>query len=193
MFNWAAFLTYIIITAITPGPNNILSMTHASRIGFRRSYPFNLGVFLGITLVMVLSTLFSSLFYSYIPRAEPFMLFIGAAYLLYLAYKIFTSSAEIRPGRMTDASFLTGTLLQFINPKLYIYSITAMGSYILPHYRERTELLSFALLLSLVGFLCTILWALFGSLFRKLFTRHTRLINTVMAVLLVYCAVSLYL
>ena len=193
MFNWAAFLTYIIITAITPGPNNILSMTHASRIGFRRSYPFNLGVFLGITLVMVLSTLFSSLFYSYIPRAEPFMLFIGAAYLLYLAYKIFTSSNEIRSGRMTDASFLTGTLLQFINPKLYIYSITAMGSYILPHYRERTELLCFALLLSLVGFLCTILWALFGSLFRKLFTRHTRLINTVMAVLLVYCAVSLYL
>lgn len=193
MFNWTAFLTYIIITAITPGPNNIMSMTHATRIGLRKSYPFNLGVLLGITLVMILSTLFSSLFYSYIPKAEPFMLVVGAAYLLYLAYKTYKSSGELKAGRTTDASFLTGTLLQFINPKLYIYSITAMGSYILPHFRDRTTLLFFALLLSLVGFLCTILWALFGSLFRKLFTRHTKLINTIMALLLVYCAFSLYL
>lgn len=191
--NITAFLTYIIITAITPGPNNIMSMTHASRMGFRKSYPFNLGVFLGTTLVMVITTLFSSLFFRTIPKAEPVMLVIGAGYLLFLAYKIMTSGKEIRTGKMTEARFLPGVVLQFINPKLYIYSITAMGSYILPHYRDTGMLLLFAVFLAVVGFLCTVLWALFGSLFRKLFSDKSRIINTIMAVLLVYSAVSLFL
>lgn len=191
--NVAAFLTYIIITAITPGPNNIMSMTHASRMGFRKSYPFNLGVLLGTTMVMVLSTLFSSLFFSYIPKAEPVMLVVGAGYLLYLAWKILHSGKEIRTGKMTEARFLPGVLLQFINPKLYIYSITAMGSYILPHYRERGILLLFAVFLAVAGFSSTVLWALFGSLFRKLFSGHGKLINRIMAMLLVYSALSLFL
>ena len=28
MFNWFAFLTYAVITAATPGPNNIMSMSN---------------------------------------------------------------------------------------------------------------------------------------------------------------------
>ena len=34
--NFAAFLSYVILTSITPGPNNIMSMTNAGRYGFRR-------------------------------------------------------------------------------------------------------------------------------------------------------------
>ncbi|WP_312653752.1 LysE family transporter [Proteiniclasticum sp.] len=192
MFNWTAFLTYIIIMSVTPGPNNIMSMTHASRMGFKKSYPFNLGVFAGALIVMLLSTFFSNLLYSYIPKVAPFMLFIGAGYMLYLAYKIFTSGKDFKPSRMTDARFSTAVLLQFINPKLYIYSVTAMGSYILPYYQERVTLFFFTILLTSMGFLSTILWALFGSLFRKLFSEHARLVNTIMALLLVYTAVSLF-
>ena len=33
MFSWFSFLTYAIVTAITPGPNNILSMSNGSRKG----------------------------------------------------------------------------------------------------------------------------------------------------------------
>ena len=43
MFPWYAFLTYAVITAATPGPNNIMSMSNAGRLGFRRALPFNLG------------------------------------------------------------------------------------------------------------------------------------------------------
>ena len=49
------------------------------------------------------------------------------------------------------------------------------------------------LLLSGIGFLSTLSWTAFGSAFRRLFTEHARPVNTVMALLLVYCAVSLFL
>ncbi len=45
MPNFSAFLSYVIITTFTPGPNNIMSMSNASRYGFRKSLPFNVGVF----------------------------------------------------------------------------------------------------------------------------------------------------
>ena len=42
MFQWHLFLTYAVVTAATPGPNNILSMSNGSRKGFRGALPFNL-------------------------------------------------------------------------------------------------------------------------------------------------------
>lgn len=35
--HWASFLTYAVVTAVTPGPNNIMSMSNGSRLGFPAS------------------------------------------------------------------------------------------------------------------------------------------------------------
>ena len=39
MFPWFSFLTYAVVTAVTPGPNNIMSMSNGSRNGFRGRCP----------------------------------------------------------------------------------------------------------------------------------------------------------
>ena len=39
MFPWFSFLTYAVVTAVTPGPNNIMSMSNGSRKGFRGALP----------------------------------------------------------------------------------------------------------------------------------------------------------
>ena len=67
MPNFAAFVSYVLITTFTPGPNNIMSMSNASRYGFKRSIMFNVGVFLGFFLIMALSALFSVALYGLIP------------------------------------------------------------------------------------------------------------------------------
>lgn len=50
MFPWFSFLTYAVVTAVTPGPNNIMSMSNGSRKGFRGALPFNLGIWVGFPL-----------------------------------------------------------------------------------------------------------------------------------------------
>lgn len=82
MFNWASFLTYAVITAVTPGPNNIMSMSHAGRLGLRRSFPFNLGVWAGFSLVMLACTLLFNTVSMLIPAIKGPMLVLGAAYML---------------------------------------------------------------------------------------------------------------
>ena len=54
-------------------------------------------------------------------------------------------------------------------------------------------LLGFALLLTFIGFAFTLCWSAFGAAFQRFFSRRARLVNWVMALLLVYCALSLFL
>lgn len=193
MFPWYAFLTYAVITAATPGPNNIMSMSNAGRLGFRRALPFNLGIWVGFTIVMVLCTLFCTALSALIPAIRLPMLVLGAAYMLYLAWGTFRSSDVIQEDHSREG-FLSGLLLQFINPKIYLYGVMSMEAYILPYYGGQPVILFlFALLLAFIGFAFTLAWAAFGSVFRLLFSRHARVVNTIMALLLVYCAVSLFL
>lgn len=193
MLNWISFLTYAVITAATPGPNNIMSMSNGVRKGFRGALPFNLGILTGFTMVMVLCTLFCSLLATLIPKIKTPMLILGAGYMLYLAWEIFRSPGLIEEDH-SRSGFLSGLLLQFINPKIYIYCIMSMEAYILPYYSgQPLTLLLFDLLLSFIGFVFTIAWTVFGSVFQALFSRHARVVNTILALLLVYCAVSLFL
>ena len=193
MFNWAAFLTYAVITAATPGPNNIMSMSNGSRYGFRKALPFNLGIGVGFSAVMLLCTAFASLLRSILPAIKTPMLLLGACYMLYLAWKTWKSDGEIDEDH-SRTGFLQGMTLQFINAKIILYGILSMEAYILPHYAGRwLPLVFFALLLAFIGCFFTMLWSAFGSFFRRLFSRHQRLVNGVMALLLVYCAVSLFL
>ena len=113
--------------------------------------------------------------------------------MLYLAWETFRSSDTIEENHSRDG-FLSGLFLQFINPKIYIYCIMSMEAYILPFYNGQIlPLLAFALLLAFIGFAFTLLWSAFGLIFKRLFSKHAKLVNTAMAALLVYCAISLFL
>ena len=128
-----------------------------------------------------------------IPEIKMPMLIIGALYMLWLAWKTWKSSS-VTEEESSQSGFLSGALLQFINPKIYIYCIVSMEAYILPYYQgEWGILILFSLLLAFIGFAFTLCWALFGSVFKLLFSKYGKITNRIMAGLLVYCAISLFL
>lgn len=193
MFSWFNFLAYAVITAVTPGPNNIMSMSNAGRLGFKRAMPFNLGIWAGFSIVMLVCTLCCSLLSSIIPKIKLPMLIVGAVYMLYLAWKTWKSTDEVQENA-SRSGFLSGLVLQFINPKIYIYCIISMEAYILPFYNhEPLALFGFAMLLAFIGFVFTLCWSAFGSVLKMLFSKYAKATNTIMALLLVYCAISLFL
>lgn len=193
MFNWLNFLSYAIVTAVTPGPNNIMSMSNAGRLGFKKSFPFNLGIWAGFSIVMLVCTFFCNMMSEVIPKIKTPMLVIGACYMLWLAWKTLKSSSVIEE-KHSQSSFFSGAVLQFVNPKIYIYCIVSMEAYILPFYQgELIPLIFFALLLAFIGFAFTLCWSLFGSFFKLIFSKYAKATNIIMAGLLIYCAISLFL
>lgn len=192
MFSWLNFLSYAVVTAVTPGPNNLMSMSNAGRLGFRKAFPFNLGIWIGFSAVMLVCTFFCNTLSALIPRIKTPMLILGAVYMLWLAWKTFKSTDVIEETH-SRGNLVSGLILQFVNPKIYIYCIVSMEAYILPHYQGQWgTLIFFALLLAFIGFVFTLCWSLFGSAFKLLFSKYAKITNTVMALLLVYCAVSLF-
>lgn len=191
MFDWSIFLTYAVLTTITPGPNTIASMSNGSRKGFFRGLPLNLGMWCGFTIVMILCAGLTSLLSRWIPMIKKPMLLVGAAYLLWLAWKTLRRSPEIRESE-GKGDFLTGFAMQFVNPKVMLYGLMSYEAYILPVYEGQFGmLLIFAFILSTVGFVNGLLWSAGGSVFRWLFSRHAKPVNAIMAALLVWCAVKL--
>lgn len=194
MPNFSAFLSYVIITTFTPGPNNIMAMSNASKYGFKKSLPFNFGVFFGFFIIIMLSSFFSSKLFAIIPSIRPFMTYIGVAYILWLAWKIFKSKpSDSDPNDKPTNKFITAVFLQFVNVKGIIYGITISSNFIIPYYNSVFILILFSLSLAFLGFVSTCSWSLFGSILNKFFENHSKAVNTVMALLLVYTAISLLL
>lgn len=113
--------------------------------------------------------------------------------MVFLAWKIWKSSADLEVESGKEVSFLSGMILQFMNPKIYIYAITAMSLYILPVHHSLAALVGFTLVLTIIGASGSFVWALFGSVFCRFFAKHTKAVNMVMALLLIYCSISLFL
>lgn len=90
------------------------------------------------------------------------------------------------------SGFLNGMIMQLVNIKLIIYGLTALSVFILPHYTSLPSLSGFVLLLSAMGLAGTTAWAVGGSLLKRLFQNHRRLVNTALALSLVICAVSAF-
>lgn len=194
MFNAAAFFSYVFVMTFTPGPNNIMSMTFANQVGFKKTQKFMLGVAVGFLILQLLSSYFNLLLYSYLPKIKLAMDFVGAAYMLYLAVKIVWGKPHEDNRKDTRLNaFLPGLLLQFVNPKGVLYCITVAAGFIMPYYRSNLAIILFSLLTTVLVYISNNVWGAFGVLFQKFLSTYQRPFNIVMALLLVYSAVSLFL
>ena len=108
MNHWLPFLGYVLVTEFTPGPNNISSMSNASRYGFAASSRYRLGIYFGFFVIQTLAALFSAVLTGVIPAVKPYMLALGAAYILWMAWKTITSRSSDGDG---DARARDNTVL----------------------------------------------------------------------------------
>jgi hypothetical protein len=60
-------------------------------------------------------------------------------------------------------------------------------------YQDLAIITIFILILAVVGFAGTCCWALFGAAFERFFKKYEKSLNTIMALLLVYCTVTMIL
>ena len=195
MPNFTAYIIYVLTATITPGPNNILILAHANKYGFKKTLNLVAGIVSGFFVVLVLSNYLNLFLYNIIPRITMFMSIFGAAFMIYLAVLIVKSSSE---GNHSENKlyedknlFLIGLLLQFINPKGILFSITITGNFIIPYYQSNTAILGFSLLTAVIGLCAALSWTSFGSLFNKFLSMYEKQFNIVMGILLIYLAYTI--
>ena len=191
MIEITTFIIYILVVNFTPGPNNIISLMNAGKFGFKKCLRFNLGVSIGVLCIMFLCGFFCSMISDYFPMFENIIKYVGALYIIYLAYKIIRNEYNKNYKSEKIYGISEGVVMQFINPKVILYSITVISIYILPYFKNNVVLISFYIGLAAVAFIATCSWALFGSIFHKFLIKRGKIVSIVMASVLVVTAVTL--
>jgi cysteine/O-acetylserine efflux protein len=186
-------LSYVLISSFTPGPSNISSSSLGMRYGFRRTVNYQGGLVTGVFIMMLAGGLVSASLLSGFPALEPLLRYIGAGYILYLAFGILRASYTFTERETRPLGFGHGLLLQLSNPKLVVYAFTVFSSFLAPLAGSPAGLILAALLLAAVSACATSAWALFGAEIKTRLPnpRYARWINLGLALFLVYAAVEL--
>ena len=186
-----SLVAFAFVSSITPGPNNIMLMASGATYGFRLTIPHLTGVILGFgTMVLLVGWGLAGIF-AIFPRLHEIIQVVGAAYLLYLAYKIGTArgisdkDASARPITFTQAA-----MFQWVNPKAWTMIVGAVAAFV-PKDDSYQSVAIVALIFTMIAVPVSSTWAAFGVGLRGLLKSAAalRAFNITMAVLLV---LSLY-
>ena len=116
--------------------------------------------------------------------------YAGVIYILWLAYQIAISKPDNKTSEK-QPSFWIGFVLQIVNVKIFLFGVTSLTGYVMPYYSSLGLFLFFEMIIAAIGSLATLTWIFFGGLFQKTYFKHFRVINIILALLLMQCAVVL--
>ncbi|WP_193367085.1 LysE family translocator [Pelagibius marinus] len=190
-----ALAGFAFVTSVSPGPGNFLLLASGANFGFRRTLPLVLGISAGfLTMVFLVGMGLGPLLQRF-PAVYGALKIACIAYVLWLAWKIATSSPKLGEAEESAArpfGFFQAALLQWLNPKAWAVALIVTVSYAAPAPGAATADTAASLLLvifffALVNLPSISLWAASGMALRRLLNepRRLRRFNLVMALLLV--------
>ncbi|MBE1442509.1 LysE family translocator [Paenibacillus sp. OAS669] len=118
-----SFLIYCVIATFTPGPTNLVILSTVNHFGAKQAMQYSYGAAAGFGLLLVISAVLNNLLLTVIPKIVIAMQVVGSIYMLYLAYLMCKSDSSNPAGNQT-ATFLSGFMMQFLNPKVVLFSWT---------------------------------------------------------------------
>lgn len=186
-----SFLIYCFVGAITPGPANLCSLGAALRYGRGPALRQWRGLFCGFFLDSMGAVAVTWLLGAALDRYVGALSWIGAAYLLWMAWHMLRPGGADPDRDPAAPTFLTGLLVNLTNVKVIIFCIAALSGYVLPYNSSIWALLAVGLFLPFTGPVCNLVWLFAGASLQKLFARHRRTVDVAMALSLALCAVSL--
>jgi threonine/homoserine/homoserine lactone efflux protein len=182
-----AFLIFAVVAAVTPGPSNVMVTTAGANAGILRGLPCLFGVTTGMALMMFLVPLgLGSLVLAH-PLALRALNWGGAAFLLWLAWKIATSASLDSTVGGDPVGYVGAAVFQWVNPKAWLVTASAAGTFLHADSGSPvTQAASLGGLFALAALPSGFVWLAFGaSVHHVLGTRRRlRAFNITMGVLL---------
>ena len=190
-----ALAGFSVVSAGTPGPNNVLLWASGAAFGVRRTMPHVLGTAAGLGLMALgvaagLGTLITS-----VPALGVAMKVAGSAYLLYLAWQVAGSHALARASIARPLGVVQAAAFQLINPKAWIFAVGAVTTF----RPEDLPVVAGSLLVAATMMVVIVpvagAWAAGGGAISRFLEgeRTHRVVSAILAVLLAATVVSVWL
>ncbi|GIN95946.1 amino acid transporter LysE [Siminovitchia terrae] len=186
-----SFIIYCFIVTFTPGPTNIVILSIVHNYGSKKAMEYTYGATIAFGFLLGISAMLNTVLITFIPKILIGMQIIGTTYMLYLSYQIYKMDAS-GPNDNKTGTFISGFLTQFLNPKVVLFTLTVIPSFVLPYYTGMPAVTTSVVVITIIGFLAFITWVLFGAIFKNFLQKHERVVNAIMALCLVYATVMIW-
>lgn len=186
------FLLFAFVASITPGPTNILVLSHSSRRGLGATLPIIFAACGAATLIVFAVGLGVGETLLRFARVQQAMAWVGVLWLSWLAWQIFQSappSLAPTPSRDEGVSVFGAATLQLVNPKVWMMAVAVVSVFV-GEGDKTLRLVVLSLLFLLVSVPCMTLWALLGVGSARAFglPQAFKRMNTALACLLLVSA-----
>lgn len=160
------FLLFAFVATITPGPTNILVLSHGARFGLRATLPLVLGACLAAALIVLLVGLGLGEALLRYPRVQQAMSWLGALWLSGLAWQLWRSAAEplnTEAGSQRELGPLGAALLQLVNPKVWMMAVAVVSVFAAGSADKATRVLQLSLIFLAMALAGMSAWAVLGA------------------------------
>lgn len=171
--------------SFSPGPVNLVSVSNGARYSLSKGLSFITGATLGFILLFLIIGFGLRHVLSALPLLTLLLQWLGIAFLLYLSYQLFSDNGELSDKPDAKApDFITGALMQWLNPKAWLASLSGIAAYI-PE-ASSDQLLLFAGLYLPICWLSLAAWLWAGRALRHYLQSpaRMRMLNKTLALLL---------
>ncbi|MGF1625098.1 MAG: LysE family translocator [Alphaproteobacteria bacterium] len=182
-----SFSLFALVTSITPGPNNVMLTALGANFGIARGLPCVFGVSAGFCLMLglVVTGLGSVILAN--PEILDAIRWLGAAFLLWLAWKVATAHRVDPDREARPVGFLGAAAFQWVNPKAWLIATSAAATYLEADAGSAlAQSAAFGGIFFLAAVPCCLAWLAFGAALQRLLhtPRRLRLFNIAMGLTL---------
>ena len=195
MIQLLGLVGFSFVSAVTPGPNNILLWASGATFGLRRTVPHVLGTAVGLGAMALAAAAGIAALLAAVPVLGVAMRVAGSAYLLFLAWQIARSGTLTAGEASRPLSVPEAAAFQVVNPKAWIFALGAVTTFRPPELGEVVGSLAIAAVMMAVIIPAAGVWAAFGDALGSLLHRERtrRIVNLVLAALVVATIVLVWL
>ena len=183
-------LGFAIAGSITPGPNVLMVAAAAAGHGVRAVLPHMLGITFGFGAMLLLVGFGLAGPLAANPALHAVLRWVGAAWLLWLAWKIATAKTGVTRDGTAEAKpplgFVGAALFQWVNPKAWMLAAAAIPTFTVEGAALAPQVALIAFVFFAVSMPCLMIWAGIGVGAARLLRekRRLRAFNVAMALLL---------
>jgi len=157
---------FALAASISPGPVNLICLSSGTHYPIAKGLIFVTGATLGfLALFLAIGAGLYSLL-NVVPLLEEVLRWAGLLFLLYLSYQLFQHDGSVH-GQGTDKppGFMTGAMMQWLNPKAWLASAAGIGAY--TSSSDPYQLWLFAALYLPICWLSLASWVYAGAFLRR--------------------------
>lgn len=174
MNDLVALAAFSFISAVTPGPNNVMLWASGVQFGLRRTIPHVIGITLGVGSMTLLVASGLGVLITTVPAVEVILKVIGSIYLLYLAWQIAGGSTASRGEVAAPLTLFQALVFQYVNPKAWVFVVAAVTTFRPSDMSVWPATGAMALVMMLVVVPCAGVWAAAGTFLGRFLADQTR-------------------